>query len=149
MKILVAVMQLLSENVRTDTQTDMANLRNAPLKFVLQKVLEIFAALANHPVLPEVITIYQLTLPLEKQGTLCGKEAELDHSSHSYFTHCPTETFGTKRTKQKIFQRKRTFCCSKWVIREAIIIFPLISYRFIFGSVLLSQFHGRNEVLQA
>ena len=84
-------MQLLSDGVRTHRQTDMANMRHAPLKFIIQKMLRVIAALANHPVLPEVITISQLTLPLEKRGTACGKEAELDHSSHSYFTHCPHE----------------------------------------------------------
>jgi hypothetical protein len=75
MKILVVVMQLLSEDVRTDRQTDMVNLRYAPLKFIIEKKLRIIVALANHPVIPEAITISQLTLPWEKQGTACGKEA--------------------------------------------------------------------------
>jgi hypothetical protein len=52
-------------------------------------MLRIIAALANHPVVPEVIKISLLTLPLEKQATACDKEAELDRSSHSSFTHCP------------------------------------------------------------
>ena len=56
MKMLVAVMQLLSEDVRTDRQRDMANLRYAPLKFIIQKVLRIITALTNHPALPEVTT---------------------------------------------------------------------------------------------
>ena len=91
MKILVAVMQLLSKAVRTDRQTDVSNLRYAPLKFITEKMLRIIEALANHPVVPDVITISQLALPLVKQSTACGKEAELDHSSHSYFIHSPHE----------------------------------------------------------
>ena len=82
MKILVAVMQLLSEDVRTYRQTDMAILKCAHLKFIIQKMLRIIAALANHPVVPEVTTLSNLTLPLEKQSTASGNEAELDHSSH-------------------------------------------------------------------
>jgi hypothetical protein len=87
-RILVAVMQLLSEYIWRDRQTDMANLRYAPLKFIIEKILRNIAALANHPLVPEVITITQLTLPLEKQGAACEKQAELDHSSHFSFTHC-------------------------------------------------------------
>jgi hypothetical protein len=89
MKILVAVMQLLSEDVRTDRQTDLMNLKCSHLKFMIQKVLGIIAALANHPAILEVTTISQLTLPLELQSTVCRKEVELDHSSHSYCTTFP------------------------------------------------------------
>ena len=77
MKLLVAVMQLLSEDVRTDRRTDMANLKYAPLKLIVEKVLRIIAALVNRPVVPEVTTLPQLTLPLGKQSAACGKEAEL------------------------------------------------------------------------
>ena len=104
MKLLVAVMQLLSEGVRTDRQTDMANLRYASWKLIIQKVLRIIAALANPPTVPEVTTISQLTLPLEKQNTGCGKEEELDHSSHSYSTPCLHQPLTiSPQNKQKIF----------------------------------------------
>jgi len=73
---------------QTDRQTDMANLRYASWKLIIQKVLRIIAALANHPAVPQVTTLLQLTLSLEKQNTACGKEAELDHSSHYYCTPC-------------------------------------------------------------
>jgi len=92
MKLLVAVMQLLSLGVRTDRPTEMANLKYASWKLILQKLLRIIAALANPPTVPEVTTISQLTLPLEKQNTGCGKEAELDHSSHYYCTPCLHQT---------------------------------------------------------
>jgi hypothetical protein len=91
MKLFVAVMQLLSGDVRTDRQTDLANLKYANLKRLIQKVLRIISARPNHPAVPEITTISQLTLPLEKQRTACCKEAELDHSSHSYCTPCPHE----------------------------------------------------------
>jgi hypothetical protein len=72
-------------------------------------MLRIIAALANHPAVPEVTTISQLTLPLEKQGAACGKEAELDHSSHFSFTPCPHEPL-TRRAQNELpskkFQRK-------------------------------------------
>jgi len=93
MKLLVAVMQLLSEGVLTDRQTEMANLKYASWKLILQKVLRIIAAVANPPTVPQVTTISQLTLPLGKQNTGCGKEAELDHSSHYYCTPCPHQPF--------------------------------------------------------
>jgi hypothetical protein len=51
-------------------------------------MLQIIAALANHPAIPQVTTLSQLALSLEKQSTGCGKEAELDHSSHYYCTPC-------------------------------------------------------------
>jgi hypothetical protein len=89
MKILVAVMQLLFEDVLTDRQRDMANLKYAHLKLIIQKVLRIIAALANHPVVPEDTKISELTLPLQRQSTVYAKETELDHSSHSYFTPRP------------------------------------------------------------
>jgi hypothetical protein len=60
----------------------MANLKYAPLQFIIQKVPLIIAALANPPAVPQVTTLLQVTLSLEKQITGCGKEAELDHSSH-------------------------------------------------------------------
>ena len=92
MKLLVAVMQLLSLGVRTDRPTEMANLKYASWKLIIKKLLRIIAALANPPTVPEVTTISQLTLPLEKQNTGCGKEAELDHSSHYYCTPCLHQT---------------------------------------------------------
>jgi len=51
-------------------------------------LVRIIAAFANHPVIPEVTTLPQLTVPLQNQSTVCGKEAEIDHSSHSYCTLC-------------------------------------------------------------
>ena len=83
-----------------------SNKNQAPLMFIIEKMLRIIAALANHPVVPEVITIFQLTLPLEKQGTACGKEAELDHTSHAYFTHCPHEPLTISAQNE---QNKRIF----------------------------------------
>ena len=93
-------MQLLSEDVRTERQTEMANLKCAPLKLIIENVLRIIAALTNHPAVPEVTTLSQLTLPLEKQCTACGKEAELGHSSHSYCTLCPHQTFTISAQKE-------------------------------------------------
>ena len=81
--------QLLSEDVWTDRQTDMAILKCAHLKLVIQKALRIIANLVYHPAVPEFTTLSQLTLPFQKQITACGKEAELDNSSHPYCTPCP------------------------------------------------------------
>jgi hypothetical protein len=50
MKILVAVMQFLFEDIRTDRQTDMANLQYDPFEFVIVNMLRIIAALTNQPV---------------------------------------------------------------------------------------------------
>jgi hypothetical protein len=71
-------------------------------------VLRIIATFANHPAVPEVTKMSQLTLPLEKQGTACGKEAELDHSSHFSFTPYPHEplTRLAQNEKPQKFQRQ-------------------------------------------
>ena len=103
-------MQLLSEDVRTDRRTDMANLKYAPLKLIVEKVLRIIAALVNRPVVPEVTTLPQLTLPLGKQSAACGKEAELDHSSHSYCTPSPHQhlTSSAQKKTQKLSTQNNT-----------------------------------------
>jgi hypothetical protein len=67
MKLLVAVMQLLSEGVQTDRQTEMANLKYASWKLIIQKLLRIIAAVANPPAVPQVTILSQLTLPLGKE----------------------------------------------------------------------------------
>ena len=82
----------------------MTNLKFAHLQVIIQKLLRIIAAVANPPVVPQVTTISQLTLPLEKQNTGCGKEEELDHSSHSYSTPCLHQPLTiSPQNKQKIF----------------------------------------------
>jgi hypothetical protein len=88
---------------QTDKQTDMADLKYVPLKLIIEIVLRIMTALANYPVVPEVTTLSQLTLTLEKQGKACGKEAEIDHSSHSHCTPCPNQplTISAQNEHQK------------------------------------------------
>jgi hypothetical protein len=153
MKILPAVMQRLYKDVRTDKQTDMANLTYALLKLVIKKMLRIIVALAKHPVGPEVTTISQLTLPLQQQITGVVKKQNLV-TVHILTVH-PVLTSQLQfrhNTNTENFQHDRPFCCSKYsyVIQESIIIILLLSYTFIFGHILLSLlvFHGRDEVLQ-
>jgi len=111
---------------QTDRQTDMAILKCVHLKLIIHKALRIIAALANHPAVPEVTSLSQLTLPLVKQSTAYDKEAELDHSSHSYCTPCPHHSIriSTQKEQLKIFQNEKPFCCIKCVSPEANIIFP-------------------------
>jgi hypothetical protein len=90
-----------------DSQTKMANVKYATLKLIIQKNLRIVAALANHPAIPEVTTISQLTLPLEKQGKACGKEAELDHSSYFFFTPCPHEPLTRSAQNERPHTKKK------------------------------------------
>jgi hypothetical protein len=56
-------MQLLSEDIRTDRPTDMANFQQVHLKLIVEKVLRNIVEFANHPVVPEVTKISQLKLP--------------------------------------------------------------------------------------
>ena len=103
----------------------------------------ITAAVVSHPAVPQVTTLSQLTAPLEKQSTACGKEAELDHKftfllyTLSLSTPC---NFGKKKSPKKIFQHERSFSCTKCVRQDTIIVIIAISFIFIFGSRLLSQF---------
>ena len=121
MKLLVAVLQRLSEDVRTDRQTDRANMKYAPLELIIQKVLRIIAAVVNRPAVPQVTALSQLTLPLGKQSTACGKEAELDHSSHSYCTPCPHQplTISAQKEDPKTFDiKQQTKLNSVALVRE-------------------------------
>jgi len=78
----------------------MAILKCAHLKLVIQKALRIIATLVNHPAVLELTTLFQLTLPFQKQITACGKEAELDNSSHPYCTPCPYHTLAILAQKK-------------------------------------------------
>jgi hypothetical protein len=57
---------MFSEDVRTDRKTDMANLKCAPLDVIIQKVLRIIAAVANHPAVPQVTTLSPVNTAFEK-----------------------------------------------------------------------------------
>jgi hypothetical protein len=70
MNVTAVVKQLLSEDVRTYRQTDLANLKYVPLKLIIQKGLRIIAGLANHSAVPEFTTLSKLLLPLQKQITV-------------------------------------------------------------------------------
>ena len=61
--------------------------------------------------------ITKLTVPLQNQSTLCGKEAEIDDSSHSYCTLCSHQplTISAQNEQTKIFQNERLLCCSECV----------------------------------
>jgi len=88
---------------------------------------------------------------VHNQSTACGKEAELItvHIINAHPVLISHLQFRQKRVPKKSFKNKISYCCSKWVSEETVSIFPLISNGFIFGSILLSQFHGRDELLQA
>jgi len=113
---------------------------------IIEKVLSVTASLANHPAVPEV-TLSQLTYKSKAQRTVKKQNLITVH----ILTLRPVLICQLQfryKTNTKIFQHKRSYCYSKCVSSEAIILL-LIFYRFIFGSILLSQFHGRYELLQA
>ena len=88
----------------------MANMKYAPLKLIIQKELRIIAAVVNRPAVPQVTALSPLTVPLGKQSAACGKEAELDHSSHSYCTPCPHQhlTSLAQKNTQKLSTQNNT-----------------------------------------
>jgi len=47
------------------------------IRLIIQKELRIIAAVVNRPAVPQVTTLSQLTVPLGKQSTACGKEENL------------------------------------------------------------------------
>ena len=87
-EITAAVIQLLSEDWRTDRLTDLAKLRSANLNVITQTALQVTAAAVNHPEVPKLTTQSEWSLAFQKQNTACGKEGELDHSSQSYCKPC-------------------------------------------------------------
>ena len=79
-------LELLNE----DTQTDRQGETN---KWSFEGCHTESATSYCSPTYREVTAQSELSLALQKQSTACSKEAEHDHSSHSYITLCPHQPF--------------------------------------------------------